>query len=388
MKDSQLQKKKKRLFKKKKLNTKDATQKASVDSSSSKPRRSWLIKLPKLKFRKADKESSSIEVITATKIRTKVNRVKSKTMSSIKDNEHNILLLLAPIILIFILGILYTINENISENVKLKKLSSQSQTKVSAYPVLINSIQPFVSARTAIVMDAGTQTIIFSKNADLRFSMASTAKIMTALVALEHYQMDSILTVKSSGIEGSILGIRRGEKFYFEDLLYAMLLPSANDAAVAIVDNYPGGKKEFVKKMNEKAVEYNLSNTLFSEPTGLDDDGNFTTVVDLARLASVAVSKQDFAKIISTQQKVITNQNKTKQYVLGNLNRLLGTNGVNGVKTGTTEGAGEVLVTSAIQHGRLFIIVVMNSQDRFSDTSGLLNFISENIKFVSPIYND
>jgi serine-type D-Ala-D-Ala carboxypeptidase (penicillin-binding protein 5/6) len=388
MKDSQLQKKKKRLFKKNKSNTLYAKQNASVKPSTPKSRSSWLIKLLKFKFHRIDKAASVKKNNATAKIESNVSTVKSKTVASLIRNEYNILLFLVPFILIFILAILFTVNENISENVKLKKLSSQSKTKVSSYPVLINNIQPFVPARTAIVMDAGTQTIIFSKNADLRFSMASTAKIMTALVALDHYQMDSILTVKSSGIEGSILGIRRGEKFYFEDLLYAMLLPSANDAAVAIVDNYPGGKKEFVKKMNEKAVEYNLSNTLFSEPTGLDDDGNFTTVVDLARLASVAVSKQDFAKIISTQQKVITNQNKTKQYVLGNLNRLLGTNGVNGVKTGTTEGAGEVLVTSAIQHGRLFIIVVMNSQDRFSDTSSLLNFVSENIKFVSPIYND
>lgn len=261
-------------------------------------------------------------------------------------------------------------------------MSQRLNSEKIVLPLLKEPIDPYLSAKAAIVLDSKTQTILFSKNPTLRFSTASTAKIMTALVAVENFRPDSELTIKSYRTEGTGIGLQFGDKFYFEDLMYAMMLPSANDAAAAIADNYPGGRSEFVKKMNEKAKSLHLMDTHFADSIGIDDDGNYSTVVDLARLSSVLMRNEYLAKIVSTQQKLIYNKNNTHPFMLTNLNRLLGYYGVNGVKTGTTEGAGEVLVTSSVVDGYTFIIVTMNSQDRFGDTLNILDLLSEQIDFV------
>ncbi len=368
MKDFQLQKKKKRVFKKKSnLTSPVASRLVSKENKKSKTSKS----LSSTKFKKL----KSLKNLSLFRNSESVNRV-------VQKNENIFLLVLTPLILLVVYFTMYYLNQHISGNIQLNKLSNSKIRKMLPYPVINNSYTPYLSARAAIVVDAGNQAVIFSKNPNVRFSMASTAKIMTALVALEYYQQDSVLTIKTRGIQGSTIGLQIGEKFYFNDLLYAMLLPSANDAAVAIMDNYPGGKDEFVNKMNEKAKVLHLNNTLFSDPTGLDDDGNFTTVEDLARLGSFAMQNGKFSEVVGTYQESITNQKKSKRYLLTNLNRLLGTNGVNGIKTGTTEGAGEVLVTSSNQNGRKHIIIVMNSLDRFADTNTLLNFISENVSYT------
>ncbi|HVF69262.1 MAG TPA: serine hydrolase [Xanthomonadales bacterium] len=315
-------------------------------------------------------------------IPAKLSPKRYSVLKNINKHESSLLTLLIPLLLVVIYFTISYLNTYISKNIKVNKLTDSLSGKMLPFPQVNESYIPYLSARAAIVVGADNQAVIFSKNPNLRFSMASTAKVMTALVALEHYKMDSVLTIKSRGVPGSTIGLQNGEKFYFEDLLYAMLLPSANDAAVAIVDNYPGGKAEFVKKMNEKAKALHLKNTSFSDPAGLDDDGNFTTVDDLARLGGAAMQNQKLSEVVGTPYKLITNQSRSKQYSLGNLNRLLGVNGVNGIKTGTTEGAGEVLVTSSKQNGHTFIIVVMNSQDRFADTRALLSFIENNVSFV------
>ncbi len=367
MKDSQPQKKKKRLFKKKSNPASVASPRTNiVDSQSSKTK-----KVNKNKF----KNAKNLRGLNLFKNSDSVNSV-------VQKNESTFLYILIPLILLIIYFTIYYLNQHISGNIHANRLTNSLSSKMLPYPVINDSYIPYLSARAAIVVDADNQAIIFSKNSNLRFSMASTAKIMTGLVGLDYYKSESVLTVKSRGIPGSIIGLQPGEKFYFEDLLYAMLLPSANDAAVAIVDNYPGGKSDFIKKMNEKAKELHLENTLFSDPTGLDDDGNFTTVDDLARLGSRAMQNEKFSEVVGTTQKLITNQRKSKKYLLNNLNRLLGISGVNGIKTGTTEGAGEVLVTSSRLSGHTYTIVVMNSLDRFTDTDTLLNYISENTSYI------
>src|SRR5262249_17236541 len=161
------------------------------------------------------------------------------------------------------------------------------------------------------------------KNPQLRFSIASTTKIMTALVGLDYYKPDDILTVKTGGVPGSGLNLIPGEQFKFIDLMYAMLLPSANDAAQTIADNYPGGEKAFVNKMNEKALSLHLSNTHYADPIGLNDDGDYSTVVDMARLASYAISNTTFVEVTSTKYKTIYSRNLARIYPLTNLNKLL-----------------------------------------------------------------
>jgi D-alanyl-D-alanine carboxypeptidase len=163
-----------------------------------------------------------------------------------------------------------------------------------------------------------------------------------------------------------------------------MLLPSSNAAAYAIAENYPGGKDAFVRKMNQKAQELNITNTHYGDPVGLDDDNNYSTAIDLSRLATYAIKNKELASIFAAKQKTITDITGTNIYQLENLNKLLGENGVNGIKTGTTEGAGEVLVTSKVENGHTFIIIVMKSTERFVDTKILLSLITKNVHFYNP----
>lgn len=249
--------------------------------------------------------------------------------------------------------------------------------EAQSYPVINNNLVPEISAKGAIVIDKNSQVVLYQKNSSLRFPPASTTKIMTALVALDYFKPDDILIVKTATVEGSILGLPENEKFRFEDLLYAMLLPSANDATLAVAQNYPGGEKAFVKKMNEKAAQLRLISTSYADPIGLEDNKDYTTSLDLARLASIALGNSEFAKVVATKERIIKSQSGT-EYTLYNLNKLLDLPGVSGIKTGFTEGAGQVLVTSKkIENtNQDIIIVVMQSQDRFLDTELLLNFLS------------
>lgn len=251
------------------------------------------------------------------------------------------------------------------------------------YPVFKISISPDITAKAVVIMDSESKTVLFSKNPNLLFSMASTTKIMTALVALDHYKVKEILTVKTENVEGVNVGFRIGERLNFLDILYAMLLPSGNDAALVLAQNYPGGEEKFVEKMNEKAQALHLTNTNFADSIGLEDSRDYTTPLDLARLASFALTSEVFSKIVATQNWTITNVSGNNEYVLNNLNKLLGIQGVNGIKTGYTTEAGQVLVTSKKEGERTLIIVVMDSQDRFSDTAKLLNLISGNINYLS-----
>ncbi len=256
-------------------------------------------------------------------------------------------------------------------------------SSAAKYPVISRDFLPEVSAQAAVVMDNDSKVVLYEKNPEIRFSPASTTKIMTALVGLDYYNLGDTLTVMMPFTEGSVLGLTQGERITFENLLYAMLLPSANDSAHVIAQNYPGGEEAFIAKMNKKAQSLSLNNTHFGDPAGLQDDANFTTAKDLARLASVAIKNKTFAKIVDTKTKVITSVDRSFVYNINNLNKLLGLYGVSGIKTGYTEEAGEVLVTSTIIKGHSVIIVVMRSENRFADTEKLLQLISENVNYLS-----
>jgi D-alanyl-D-alanine carboxypeptidase-like protein len=300
-------------------------------------------------------------------------------------HDSDIQLVLFPLILLAILIIINVFNNQLFSKLdKEQTVASSQMTALNPYPYVEAVSQPNISAKAAIILDRDSQVILYSKNEQLRFSMASTTKIMTSLVALSYYKPDQILTVKRSYVEGSGLNFYEGEQFTFMNLMYAMLLPSANDAAQAIADNYPGGSDAFVKQMNQRAQGLHLTNTHYADPIGLDDDGDYSTVVDMARLASYAITNPTFAQITSTKYRTIYDLNYSKPYQLTNTNELLGIDGVIGIKTGTTEGAGEVLVTSVVKNNHTYIIVVMDSLDRFGDTDKLLNFIDTDVKYVIP----
>lgn len=311
-------------------------------------------------------------------------------------------------ILLFLAGVFFLtlrINRQIKQDIKEITLSSAPLPfpKMASYPVFsqvlgvktagssaekLEEYAPsmVISAQAAVIMDDESKVVLYSKNSSLRFSLASTTKIMTALVALEEFQMDDVLEIKSKDVEGTLVGFEKGEKVKVKDMLYAMMLASGNDAALAIAQNYKGGEKAFIEKMNEKAQELNLSNTHFSDSSGLKDQGDFSTAFDLAHLSSIAIKHPLFSEIVGTKQKVITTRSGNR-YSVSNINKLLGFDGVNGIKTGQTDEAGQVLVTSKVERGKTYIIVVMKSEDRFGDTEKLLSIIKNNVSYIdfSPI---
>lgn len=310
-----------------------------------------------------------------------------KCITFLTRYSNDILLVLIPIVLLslyFFISRFNTIAENQIQ--KLQFANRLSINAISSYPILKNPYPPFLTAESAIIIDDESQVILYGKNPTLRFSMASTTKIMTALVALEHYKPDDVLTIYSDWIEGAEVGFLNGEQFYALDVIYGLMLPSGNDAAYALAENYPGGMQAFVKRMNEKAKEYQLTNTQYADPAGLNDDQNFTTAHDLARLASLAMRNNTFREITATKSRIITSSNGLKVYSLYNLNKLLGLYGVVGVKTGYTQGAGGVLVTAKEENDKRFILVVIKSLDRFADTVTLLEYLADNVSYTHFSY--
>lgn len=311
--------------------------------------------------------------------------IKTSVLSRIEANLYKnswSLILLLSLLIIFLVLIVY--NSSIKRQLGEEQLLPFGSFKAIEYPYAQQTVGINISAESAIIIDDTSKVIIYEKNPQLRFSMASTTKIMTALVGLESFRLDDIIAVNTKYSEGAMVGFPVGEKVFFEDMLYGLLLPSGNDAAFTIAENFPGGVSAFVQKMNEKARSLGLFYTHYVDPAGLDDDGNYTTASDLAHLASYALKNSEFSRITSTKQKTIYNVEGTHRYYLINLNRLLGTDGVIGIKTGFTEGAGEVLVTAKEERGHTFIIVVMRSLDRFGDTQQLLSYISNEITFLNP----
>lgn len=240
----------------------------------------------------------------------------------------------------------------------------------------------FISTPAYIVYDPEARVVIAEKNSRLRFTPASSAKIMTALVALESYKLDDILTVPSlATVEGSSMGLFEEEKISVQSLLYGLMLPSGNDAAFTLASNFKSGYSGFVEEMNKKAKALDMNNTRFVDPAGYDD-ANYTTAYDMARLGALALQNDSLRKVVSTKNIIVKDETGSITHNLTNLNELLGYNGVDGIKTGFTEEAGGVLVTSLIHDHRRYIIVLFKSEDRFYDTRTIMNSIIDSIRII------
>ena len=299
--------------------------------------------------------------------------------------QKDIFFLCIPLILLELTGLSLLVSLHLSRQIAELTFRPSTQVgKISSYPHLISAFTPDLTASAAVVMDKESQVVLFSKNPSIRFSIASTTKVMTALVGLEYFKLTDILTVQRDDVEGSQLGLYKGDKITFETALYGMMLPSGNDASYVIADNYPGGLDAFVGKMNEKARALHLTHTHYADPAGLNDDEDYSTVLDLSRLASIAISNPILRPIVATKEKVLTIENTGRTITAKNLNELLGENGVIGLKTGTTVGAGEVLMLVKKEGEHEIITVVMKSEDRFYDTELLLNMVSGNISYFTP----
>ena len=240
------------------------------------------------------------------------------------------------------------------------------------------SLPDGISARAAVLLEASTGRVICSKNADQRLPMASTTKIMTALVAIESCDIDTVITVspEAVGVEGSSIYLFAGERLSLEDLLYAMLLESANDAAAAIAIAVGGSIDGFAEMMNAKACELGLTDTHFTNPHGLDDPEHYTTASELARIASAAMKNEIFRTIVSTRKRTIPQSNGGEGVrVLFNHNKLLsGYEGAIGIKTGYTKLSGRCLVSAAKRDGVELIAVTLSAPNDWNDHKTMLDF--------------
>lgn len=239
---------------------------------------------------------------------------------------------------------------------------------------------PLIYATAVVVKDLATNTLLFGKEENQRVPIASTTKIMTALVASEHFKPNEVLTVPEniSTIIGSSMGLKPKEQLSFRSLLYGMLLNSGNDAAYTIAQNYPGGLNSFIIAMNEKAVSLGLINTHFTNPAGFDDVNHYSSAEDLAKIASLAIEDSQLARVVSTKETSVASLDKTTIHSLKNLNKLLDEPGVLGIKTGTTPAAKENLVGLVERDGHKILTVVLGSNDRFGETDKLLNWTYSN----------
>lgn len=244
--------------------------------------------------------------------------------------------------------------------------------------------EPTLNSRAAIVYDRTTKDIIFGKNENERKPMASTTKIMTAIVVLENCNLEDTVTVskKAAGTGGSRLGLKPNDKITVQDLLYGLLMVSGNDAAVTLAEYTAENVTNFANLMNKKAKELNLENTHFVTPHGLDQQEHYTTAYELAKLTDYALENHMFAKIVNTKNYLVAINNNTKK--LSNTNELLGNlNGVNGVKTGFTNGANRCLVTSVNRNNMNIITVVLGADTkklRTLDSVKLIEYAYSNYK--------
>ena len=226
-----------------------------------------------------------------------------------------------------------------------------------------------VSAEKAILLDAVTGRVLFEKQADQRALIASTTKIMTALIICEQCNvLDRMRIPKEAvGIEGSSMYLQEGEVLTIQELLYGLMLHSGNDAAVALAIYCGGTVEGFAQLMNDKAHRLGLTGTHFENPNGLDSPGHYSTARDMAVLAAYAMENPIFARTVST--KTVTAGNRS----LRNHNKLLWrVEGADGVKTGFTKAAGRILVSSASRQGRRLVAVTMNDPDDWQDHQKLL----------------
>lgn len=262
-------------------------------------------------------------------------------------------------------------------NVALAEVAGVTQARPKA--ISANLSPPQFSAWAVLVKDIDSGQILYQKDIDTPYAPASTTKLMSALVAQEHFNAGDILSVPNLAlVGGSTMGLKVGETLTFRSLLYGMLLDSGNDAAYTIASNYPGGITAFVAAMNRKAAELGLKNSHFENPAGFDNVNHYSSAADLAVIAEAVAGDYQLSKIVSTKQTEVFSFDSSREHILKNLNRLLEMPGVIGMKTGTTEKAGENLVGLVERDNHKIITVMLGSKDRFKETERLIDWVFKN----------
>lgn len=247
-------------------------------------------------------------------------------------------------------------------------------------PVGVPTLEPDLglSCYSALLMEWQSGTILYQRHGFTRMHPASLTKIMTGLVALERGRLEDTVRVsqEAAAQPGSTMYLKGGDEFTLEDLLYGLMLNSGNDAAWAIAEHIgEGNAEEFVRMMNRRAKELGAINTKFANPHGLTDPNHYTTAFDLALITRAALKHPFFKNLVATKEKDVMEVRGERVLSLYNTNKLLWLYlGTDGVKTGTTEAAGQCLVASATRDGTRLLAVVLASGDRWSDAARLFEY--------------
>lgn len=255
--------------------------------------------------------------------------------------------------------------------------------QIKPIPITNNAFPPIVTAEGVYVVELDSFSTLYEKNSRTKFFPASTTKIITALVAVDLYKPERIITVNQASIEGQIMNLVPNERITAENLLYGILVHSGNDAAYALANEH--GFDDFIKMMNIKAMEIGMKDSHFKNPAGLDDFEQMTTPFDLALAGRELLQDPYLRKMVSTKEIIISDVDYRQFHTLTNVNKLLGeVQGLGGLKTGYTELAGENLVSFYRKDNHDYIIVIMKSQDRFLDTRSIVDWIDTNVSYTTP----
>jgi serine-type D-Ala-D-Ala carboxypeptidase (penicillin-binding protein 5/6) len=230
---------------------------------------------------------------------------------------------------------------------------------------------PELTAKSALLVDQDSGQTLFALHPDDPLPPASTAKLMTALIVLQQANLDDVVTISpaAAATQGSRMGLTAGETLTVRELLYGLLLPSGNDAAVALAEHIGGSEADFVDLMNRQAASMGLKATHFAGPHGMDADGQTSSATDLLTIAQAALKYPLFAQIVATPKAEVGGM------ALTNTNELLGKYpGIDGIKTGTSDAGGECLVVSVTRQGHRLLGIVLGSQGRYADMRALLDY--------------
>lgn len=299
-----------------------------------------------------------------------------------RNNITKIFLLFLTTLIIFTSYPIYGDNLNQEEDLDIPSEIESILTSSNTNSKTLN-----LNSRSCVVIDRLNKNILYGKNETNQVKMASTTKIMTAIIVLENRSLDETVEVskKAAGTGGSRLGLKTGDKITIRDLMYGLMLCSGNDAAVCLAETIAGSVAEFSNLMNAKAQALGLSHTHFESPHGLDSDGHYTTALELALLSDYALQNPTFLDIVKTKNYTVTINGYTK--TLSNTNELLGNlNGVYGIKTGFTNGANRCLVT-ACKRGNIDIICVVLGADtknfRTKDSIQLIEYVFKTYEYFN-----
>ena len=243
-------------------------------------------------------------------------------------------------------------------------------------PLSAGAEETGTSAKACVVIDEASGRILLSHNADTPLPMASTTKVMTALLAIELGDLDAPVTCSRNafGVPGTSIYLSEGETLTLREMLCGLMLASGNDAATAIAEHIGGSVEDFCRMMTARAAELGCKNTVFLTPHGLPQEGHCTTAYDLALIAREAMTHEVFREIVGTQRATIPWEGRSYDRVLNNKNRLLTTyEGTTGIKTGYTKKAGRCLVFGAEREGMRIIGVVLNCADWFDEAARLMD---------------